>query len=133
MSMFIISSAQEKLNYGLTTTLQSNDATIGISIPINSVLSIVPVIGMDYNFNTKVYNEFYGVALQISMGSKRLVPYGIIKYGYSNTYFSMYGVGYGGEYYFTPSISVNVELDLNYVENTLSTGTCIGLTLYFGE
>jgi len=122
-----------KAKYGLTTSIQGPDAVIGVSIPLSSTFSVIPTVGFNYNLDGKTHNEVYGVALQINMGSNKLVPYTILRYGYSSDIYSSYGVGYGGEYYFLPRVSANIELQLNMVENTISTGTALGVTYYFGE
>jgi len=122
-----------KAKYGITASIQGPDAIIGVSIPINSTLSLIPVFGLDYNIKTSNHSELYGVGLQINMGSNKLVPYAIVKYAYSTVDFSMYGVGYGGEYYFLPRVSANIELQLNLVNNTIKTGTGLGVTYYFGK
>ena len=124
---------QFKSKYGITTTLQSQDAMVGVSVPLSNVFSLIPTIGLDYNLNTSKSNTIFGLALQINMGSNKLVPYGIIRYGYSNITYSSYGIGYGGEYYFLPRVSANIELQLNIVNDILTTGTGLGVTYYFGE
>lgn len=138
-------------SYGLSALVQNEQIDIGIPIKINKHIVLSPFVGVQYVEDAST-DLSLGMSCKIYTSIKKLSPYIGPRIGLLRNMPKdqdaiqdyLFGIFYGGEYFFSSNLSLGVEAQLNMVSSdknsnrfgnpgglSINTATAIVANIYF--